>query len=96
MAPEQTSRGVVRYYILAMLFIATTVNYADRATLSIAGPQVQAQLGLSSVAMGYLFSAFGWVYVLGQIPGGWLLDRFGSLPLSSDISSMPPVRLPAR
>jgi ACS family glucarate transporter-like MFS transporter len=78
MAPEQTSRGVVRYYILAMLFIATTVNYADRATLSIAGPQVQAQLGLSSVAMGYLFSAFGWAYVLAQIPGGWLLDRFGS------------------
>ena len=28
--------------------------------------------------MGYIFSAFGWSYVLGQIPGGWLLDRFGS------------------
>ena len=78
MQPGRTSGGVVRYYILAMLFIATTVNYADRATLSIAGPQVQAQLGLSAVAMGYLFSAFGWAYVAAQIPGGWLLDRFGS------------------
>ena len=28
--------------------------------------------------MGYAFSAFGWAYVVGQIPGGWLLDRFGS------------------
>ena len=28
--------------------------------------------------MGYVFSAFGWSYVLGQLPGGWLLDRFGS------------------
>jgi len=28
--------------------------------------------------MGYLFSAFGWAYVIGQIPGGALLDRFGS------------------
>jgi ACS family glucarate transporter-like MFS transporter len=28
--------------------------------------------------MGYAFSAFGWAYVIGQIPGGWLLDRFGS------------------
>jgi len=28
--------------------------------------------------MGYIFSAFGWSYVLAQLPGGWLLDRFGS------------------
>ena len=61
-----------------MLFVVTAVNYADRATLSIAGSEVSKQLGLSKVAMGYAFSAFGWAYVLGQIPGGWLLDRFGS------------------
>jgi ACS family glucarate transporter-like MFS transporter len=28
--------------------------------------------------MGYIFSAFAWSYVLAQLPGGWLLDRFGS------------------
>ena len=56
----------------------TTVNYADRATLSIAGSEVSKQLGLSKIVMGYAFSAFGWAYVIGQIPGGWLLDRFGS------------------
>jgi MFS transporter, ACS family, glucarate transporter len=61
-----------------MLFVVTAVNYADRATLSIAGSEVSRQLGLSKVVMGYAFSAFGWAYVLGQIPGGWLLDRFGS------------------
>lgn len=70
--------GRLRYFILALLFSATTVNYADRATLSIAGTQMQSQLGLSVVAMGYLFSAFGWSYVAAQIPGGWLLDRYGS------------------
>ncbi|MEO7891369.1 MAG: MFS transporter [Vicinamibacterales bacterium] len=61
-----------------MLFIVSAVNYADRATLSIAGSEVSKQLGLSKVMMGYAFSAFGWAYVIGQIPGGWLLDRFGS------------------
>ncbi|PWC39941.1 glucarate transporter [Azospirillum sp. TSO35-2] len=61
-----------------MLFILTAVNYADRATLSIAGPAASKQLGLDAVAMGYVFSAFGWAYVLAQLPGGWLLDRFGS------------------
>jgi MFS transporter, ACS family, glucarate transporter len=56
----------------------STVNYADRATLSIAGSELSRQLALSKVTMGYAFSAFGWAYVVGQIPGGWLLDRFGS------------------
>ena len=58
-----------------MLFVVSAVNYADRATLSIAGSEVSKQLGLSKVVMGYAFSAFGWAYVIGQIPGGWLLDR---------------------
>jgi ACS family glucarate transporter-like MFS transporter len=61
-----------------MLFVVSAVNYADRATLSIAGSELSKDLGLSRVAMGYAFSAFGWAYVIGQIPGGWLLDRFGS------------------
>jgi ACS family glucarate transporter-like MFS transporter len=70
--------GRVRFTIVAMLFAVTMVNYADRATIAIAGPVVSKDLGFSSVQMGFIFSAFGWSYVLAQIPGGWLLDRFGS------------------
>ncbi|MFC0129155.1 MFS transporter [Ralstonia solanacearum] len=73
---ERISR--VRFMILAMLFIVTTINYADRATLSMAGPAMQKELGIDAVSLGYIFSAFGWAYVIAQIPGGWLLDRFGS------------------
>ncbi|MGK9173178.1 MFS transporter [Yokenella regensburgei] len=67
-----------RYLILLIIFIVTAINYADRATLSIAGTDVAKELQLDSVSMGYIFSAFGWAYLLMQIPGGWLLDRFGS------------------
>src|SRR3954466_14000851 len=70
--------GRIRYLIVFMLFVVTMVNYADRATISIAGPALSKDLGLSAVQMGYVFSAFGWSYVIAQIPGGWLLDRFGS------------------
>ena len=72
------ARTRVRYGVVAMLFVASTINYADRATLSIAGTPIATELGLDPVAMGYVFSAFGWAYVIGQLPGGWLLDRFGS------------------
>jgi ACS family glucarate transporter-like MFS transporter len=67
-----------RWFILAILFAVTTINYADRATISIAGPEIKKAFGLSPVEMGYIFSAFAWSYVLAQLPGGWLLDRFGS------------------
>jgi MFS transporter, ACS family, glucarate transporter len=67
-----------RYGILAMLFFVTAINYGDRATLSIAGSALSKDLGLDAITMGYIFSAFGWSYVAAQLPGGWLLDRFGS------------------
>lgn len=68
----------MRHVVLAMLFIVTTFNYADRAILSIAASAMKVDLHLDAVRIGYIFSAFSWAYVLGQIPGGWLLDRFGS------------------
>jgi ACS family glucarate transporter-like MFS transporter len=75
---ENATRTRVRWGILAILFFVTTINYADRATIAIAGPEMRKALALTPVEMGYIFSAFGWSYVAAQLPGGWLLDRFGS------------------
>lgn len=63
-----------RYLILLIIFIVTAVNYADRATLSIAGTEVAKELQLSAISMGYIFSAFGWAYLLMQIlaAGCWI------------------------
>lgn len=74
----EAKRSRVRLLIVTMLFLVTTVNYADRATLSIAGTALSKELHLDPIAMGYVFSAFGWSYVIAQVPGGWLLDRYGS------------------
>src|SRR2546423_7137469 len=67
-----------RYFIVFMLFFASSVNYADRATLSIVKTGLSKDLGLDPVWMGYLLSAWAWSYVVAQLPAGWLLDRFGS------------------
>ncbi len=68
----------LRYATLTVLFLATALNFGDRSMLSITGSTIAKDLRLSPVALGYLFSAFGWAYAAGQLPGGWLLDRFGS------------------
>lgn len=71
-------RTKVRYGILIFLFLATVFNYADRATLSVVAPIMSKELGFDPEAMGLAFSAFGISYVIMQLPGGWLLDRYGS------------------
>ncbi|MEB3753345.1 MFS transporter [Acinetobacter sp. MD2(2019)] len=75
---QKAQHTKTRYYILAMIFIITAFNYGDRATLSMAAAPMSAELGIQSVTMGYIFSAFAWAYVIGQIPGGWLLDKYGA------------------
>lgn len=67
-----------RYKIIALIFLVTTLNYADRATFSIAGSAAAKELSLTPVVTGYVLSAFAWAYALAQIPGGALLDRFGT------------------
>ena len=68
----------VRYVILALILLLATVAYADRAILSISGPGIKQQFGLSPVQLGFILSAFSWSYVVGQVPGGLLLDRLGT------------------
>jgi len=68
----------IRYLIVAMLFIASCFSYGDRVALSIAGSAMEKELALDPVRLGILLSGFSWAYVLGQLPSGGLLDRFGS------------------
>jgi MFS transporter, ACS family, glucarate transporter len=71
-------RTRVRHLMIFFIFAVTSINYADRATFSIAGESASRELGLSPIATGYILSAFAWAYVLAQVPGGLLLDRFGT------------------
>ncbi|MFM9280962.1 MFS transporter [Paenibacillus jiagnxiensis] len=75
---SQVKKSNVRWTIIMMLFVISSLNYADRAAISIGAPSMQNELGIDAVSLGYIFSAFSWAYVGAQIPGGWLLDRFGS------------------
>jgi len=68
----------VRYFIVFMLFFVSSINYGDRATLSMAKSGLCADLQLNSTWFGWLLTAWGWSYVIAQLPAGWLLDRFGS------------------
>ena len=78
MQTQRTQRiGRHRWTIGLLLGAGSLINYFDRINLSVVGPQLQQDFGLSAAQLGWLFSAFFWSYALMQIPVGMVLDRFG-------------------
>ncbi len=71
----------VRGRVLALMFLLTLVTYLDRVAISATAAVMSDELGLSRTRMGEVFSAFVLGYVLFEIPGGWLADRFGARSL---------------
>jgi ACS family D-galactonate transporter-like MFS transporter len=66
----------VRWNIFLVMLLLVTVNYIDRASLSVAMPLLTKEFSLSPVMQGFILSSFFWSYTLMQIPGGQLVDRF--------------------
>ncbi|MFO1464976.1 MAG: MFS transporter [Steroidobacteraceae bacterium] len=64
--------------LVAMVTLATFINYFDRGNVPTAAPLMQGELGLSARQLGLLFSAFYWGYVPCMPATGWLAERFGA------------------
>jgi ACS family glucarate transporter-like MFS transporter len=69
--------GQLRWALILYVFLISAMSYLDRVNLSIAGPTIQREFGLTNVQLGYVFSALIWGYALFQAPGGRLADIFG-------------------
>jgi sugar phosphate permease len=64
--------------VLVMVCLMYALTYIDRINVNTAGPVFSKDLHLSTVELGWVFSAFGWAYLALQVWGGWLSDRFGA------------------
>ena len=65
-----------RWVLIGLLFIASFINYLDRATISVALPLISVDLRLGPEIKGLVLSSFFWSYALMQIPVGWCVDRW--------------------
>ena len=72
-----------RYWVFFLLFLFNAIAYVDRVNMSVAGKPIAHEFGLSPIALGYLFSSFLWAYVLMMLPGGRLIDRWGTHVVAS-------------
>ena len=72
-----TSASSVRYIVLVIICLLTVISYVDRTCISVSGPFLASDLGLSSVQMGFVYGAFILSYGLFAVPGGLLGDKIG-------------------
>ena len=63
--------------VLGLLCLMYLITYIDRVNVATAGSAIQRELSLSNTQLGFVFSAFAYPYLLFQVFGGWVGDRFG-------------------
>jgi MFS transporter, ACS family, D-galactonate transporter len=66
----------VRWKIFFLLLFLVSVNYIDRASLSVAMPLISKEFNIDPAWQGLILSSFFWTYAFMQVPGGMLADRF--------------------
>lgn len=65
--------------VLGLLCLMYFLTYIDRVNIStvVASNQFLEEIPLTKVQTGFVFSAFAYPYLLFQIIGGWVADKFG-------------------
>jgi ACS family hexuronate transporter-like MFS transporter len=64
-----------KWQLCIVLFLATTLNYLDRQTMSILAPSLAKELHLGNESLGWLFAVFYYAYMFSQMAVGPMLDR---------------------
>jgi ACS family sodium-dependent inorganic phosphate cotransporter len=70
-------RWQTRYTMVGMCAFATFICYIDRVNISIAIIPMAEEFGWDQTTKGMIMSSFFVGYLLTQVAGGWLADRFG-------------------
>ena len=78
MTESKTPIGKYRYRILALLFLATTINYFDRSIMSVLAPDLKIWFGWDNQDYSNVLISFQLAYAIGLISMGGIIDRLGT------------------
>lgn len=80
-SPPTATRAPIaglRWYICALLFFATTINYIDRQVFSILAPDLQKSIGWSESEYGLIVTSFQAAYATGYFIVGRFMDAIST------------------
>jgi MFS transporter, ACS family, hexuronate transporter len=78
MAPSKMPIGTYRYRILALVFMATTINYFDRSIVGVLAPVLQKLFSWSNKDYAAIMVSFKIAYGVGLLFMGGVIDRLGT------------------
>jgi ACS family hexuronate transporter-like MFS transporter len=67
-----------RWWVLSLLFAATTINYLDRIVFSVLTPVIRSEFKFNDQEYGYITGAFQIAYTAGFLIAGKFIDRYGT------------------
>ena len=70
--------GRFRWWICALLFAASAINYVDRQVIAILKPTLQGEFGWTDIDYGWIIFAFSTAYAIGFIFAGRFMDKVGT------------------
>jgi len=75
MSAKAFSASTVVLFLICLMY---GITYIDRNNVSTVASVFERDLHLSNTQVGFVYSAFAYPYLIFQIIGGWVSDRFGA------------------
>lgn len=70
--------GNYRWFIVSLLFVATTINYLDRQLIGLLKPILEKEFAWTETDFAHIVMAFTAAYAVGLMVSGGIIDRIGT------------------
>jgi ACS family hexuronate transporter-like MFS transporter len=77
-APTATKQTNYRWIIVALLFVATTINYLDRQVIGLLKPILEKEFNWTESDYGNIVTVFTFFYGATTLLAGYIIDRIGT------------------
>jgi len=70
--------GNYRWFVVSLLFVATTINYLDRQLIGLLKPILETEFAWTETDFAHIVMAFTAAYAIGLTVSGGIIDRIGT------------------
>ncbi|WP_374459383.1 MFS transporter [Chryseobacterium taeanense] len=75
---QAPKNGNIRWFMLSLVFLATTINYLDRQVMGLLKPILEKEFDWNEKDYSYIVMAFTATYAIGYLAMGRFIDRVGT------------------
>src|SRR5689334_2322502 len=75
---QRLFNGNYRWFIVGLVFVATTINYLDRQIIGLLKPVLEEEFSWTETDFAHIVMAFTAAYAVGLLVTGGIIDRIGT------------------